>query len=578
MRAGSNPKSLLRPAIFWWLSLLIVVPYFLRASGAALPVSGPIVPELQPLADAMTNFMSPRSFEAGTIALMKDDLLVLRQGFGWQNQSKTAVIHPDAIMRLASVCKPLTGSAITKLVKDGRLSYDTKVYSLLGLEPFGGVLGDSRITNITIRQLLDHTAGWDRGVGPVFDPVFSTLQISGEMGLDHPANPAEVIRWMFAKPLQFAPGTKSVYSNFGYDVLGRVIEKVTGVSYAAYLRNILFQPLGITNIIQSRSRPLDRDPREIWYADSSLERSAVDYPTNKLVSFADGGGYTESFDSFGGMAASAVDLCRYTQRFFVSDARRPTSGSWSWNYVFYGSLPGTTTAIHQDLSLTSSSTNALEFAVLFNKRTENSSIDENDLIHSMVVNAASSISSWPAAGGGKIQWAITATNVSKRAGSVTIALLRTVGSTRAVKASYSTHSAVGPSTNFTPQSGIIDFAAGEVRKDIAIPILDNGLLETPAPFTLELISASGGAWLGDSFTATINVFSPVRLQAVTSSTADPFILNIASGAGAVIQIEKSSDLVQWQKAGNVTNSSGSMTWTDPNAPPGYEYYRASIVP
>src|ERR1043165_7639425 len=86
-----------------------------------------------------------------------------------------------------------------------------------------------------------------------------------------------------------------------------------------------------TNIIQSGSRPQDRDPREIWYADSSSQRSAVDYPTNILVSFANGGGYTESFDAFGGMAASAVDLCRYTQRYFVSNARKPTSGSPSWN-------------------------------------------------------------------------------------------------------------------------------------------------------------------------------------------------------------------------------------------------------
>ena len=151
----------------------------MAAFGAeAIPASGPIVPELAPLAHAMTNFMVPRNFEAGTIAVMKNDRLVLRQGFGWGDREKTSVVHPDAIMRLASVSKPLTGSAITKLVNAGKLSYATPIYALLGIQPLGGTLGDSRIPSITVQNLLDHKGGWDRNVGPVFDPVFSTIQIS----------------------------------------------------------------------------------------------------------------------------------------------------------------------------------------------------------------------------------------------------------------------------------------------------------------------------------------------------------------------------------------------------------------
>ncbi len=140
-----------------------------------LPSSGPFVPELTPLVHAMTNFMVPRNFEVGTIAVLKDDRLVLRQGVGWRDRAKTAVIQPDSLMRRASVSKTLTGSAITKLVDSGKLAYNTPVYALLGIQPLGGTLGDARITKITVQHLLDHTAGWDRNVGPVFDPVFDTI-------------------------------------------------------------------------------------------------------------------------------------------------------------------------------------------------------------------------------------------------------------------------------------------------------------------------------------------------------------------------------------------------------------------
>ena len=545
-----------------------------------LPSSGPIVPELMPLAHAMTNFMGPRNFEAGTIAVLKDDRLVLRQGFGWRDRAKTVVIQPDSMMRLASVSKTLTGSAITKLVDSGKLAYSTPIYALLGIQPLGGTLGDARITKITVQQLLDHTAGWDRNVGPVFDPVFDTIQISQEAGLNHPAEPTDVIRWMLAKPLQNAPGTVNSYSNFGYDLLGRVIEKVSGKSYVDYLRQDLFGPVGITNIIQSRSRPQDRDPREIWYASGPLERSAIDFPSNVLATFPDGGGYMESFDAFGGMAASAVELCHYAQHFFVSSRVRPTAGTWSWNYVFYGSLPGTTAVIHQDLHLTSSSTNALEFAALFNNRTEGSAGEDNEVIHAEIVNAASGITSWPVAAGGEIQWAVTGTNVFKNVGTVSLQLRRTGGNSKAVKVSYTTSSQTASSTDYTPQSGILTFGTGETTQTVVIPITNTALTEPAKTFTVELTSASGGAWLGNQFTTTVRILSPPRLAGEAAGAADGhFTLRVTGAEGASLRFESSDDLSHWQSLGTISQVTSNLQWKDPSAPPalGRRYYRAVVV-
>ena len=68
----------------------------------------------------------------------------------------------------------------------------------------------------------------NKDTSPVGDAVFKTIQISTEMGLSYPAAPTNVISWMFSKPLDFAPGTSNVYANFGYQLLGRVIEKASG--------------------------------------------------------------------------------------------------------------------------------------------------------------------------------------------------------------------------------------------------------------------------------------------------------------------------------------------------------------
>src|SRR5664280_3657325 len=109
----------------------------------------------------------------------------------------------------ASVSKMLTESAIYKLVDAGKITTSTLVYSYLGIPPWGGTLGDSRISTITVQNLLDHTGGWDNTISPVGDAVFSTIEISTQLGLNYPAAPTNVISWMFSKPLDHAPGTVS---------------------------------------------------------------------------------------------------------------------------------------------------------------------------------------------------------------------------------------------------------------------------------------------------------------------------------------------------------------------------------
>jgi len=563
---------------------------YLQGIGAPTnrPGSGPIVPELAPLEQAMTDFLAAHNFEAGTLALMKDSKLVFRQGYGWRDTNFTKVIHPDNLFRLASVSKTITASAIYKLIGAGKFTTNTTVYSYLGIAPWGGVLGDSRITNITVQHLLDHAGGWNQYTSPVHDPVFRTIQISTNMGLNYPAMPTNVISWMLSKPLDFAPGTTNFYSNFGYSLLGRVIEKASGKSYMDYIQQDLLgnagltNILGFTNVMQSHSRPGDLAPWEIWYADvpQFLTASAVDFPTNLTARFVDGADYYESYDSFGGLSASANGLCHYLLNYLEGNIARPTGTSFSWFYNFYGSLPGASSMLIQNINQTSTTTNGLEFAALFNERDSASEVDNNDA-YTAITNAVASITSWPTNGGGMIQWSNTAVSVNKKGGFINVPLVRAGANNLTVKVSYTTYALTASSSNFVAFSGVVTFGPGVTSKNITIPILNDHVIDPTRQFSLELISASGGAWLGDNLACVVSILDTNTPPGFTGAPVHlpngDFQFQTLCNTGLVMTIQYSTNLSDWQALQTFTNATSVTTFTDTNANGRSKgFYRLSI--
>ncbi|MEY2430175.1 MAG: hypothetical protein QOJ40_3060 [Verrucomicrobiota bacterium] len=564
---------------------------YLQGAGAPTnrPGSGPIVPELAPLESAMTNFLAAHGFEAGTLTLMHDSKLVFRQGYGWRDTNFNRVIHPDNLFRLASVTKTLTASAIYKLIGAGKFTANTTIYSYLGIAPWNNTLGDSRITNITVQHLLDHAGGWNQFTSPVHDPVFRTIQISTNMGLNYPAAPTNVISWMFSKPLDFAPGTTNVYSNFGYSLLGRIIEKASGKSYMDYMQQDLLgnagltNSLGFTNVMQSRSRPRDLAPWEIWYADvpQFLTASAVDFPANLTACFADGADYYESYDSFGGLSASGIGLCHYLLNYLEGNIARPVGTSFSWNYIFYGSLPGASSMLIQSINQTSTTTNGLEFAALFNERDSASELDNNDA-YNAITNAVAGITSWPTNGGGMIQWQTTATNVNKNAGAITVPLVRSGGSTLPVKVSYATYALTAGSSNFVSTSGVVSFGASVTSQNITVPILNDRVIDPPRQFSLELISASGGAWLGDKLTCVVNILdtnTPPRFTGpLVRLPNGNFQFQTLCSTGLLMTVQYSTNLFDWQSLQTFTNVTSVTTFTDTNANSRVKSFYRIMVP
>ncbi len=171
-------------------------------------------------------FLDERGIRGATMAVARDGRLILERAYGYSDRNATRPMAPDDPMRLASLSKLFTGAAIHRLMNQGKLRPDTRVAELLDLKPPPGRTLDPRWKNVTIQHLLDHRGGWRLVDG--WDPVFATDQVATKLSRKSPASARDLIDFMAGEPLQFDPGTAWAYSNFGYVLLGRVIERVSG--------------------------------------------------------------------------------------------------------------------------------------------------------------------------------------------------------------------------------------------------------------------------------------------------------------------------------------------------------------
>ncbi|HKI36973.1 MAG TPA: serine hydrolase [Gemmataceae bacterium] len=361
---------------------------WVRDSFAELPLprSGRFVPDLEPFDRAMVEFLRERNIPAGALAVVKDGRLVLSRGYGYADRERTKPLAEDAPFRLASLTKMMTAAAVRKLIRDGKLTRESKVFDLLALGPPPGKALDPRWKAVTVGHLLDHQGGWDVEEAK-FDPMFRSVEISAALGKPGPATAAEVIRYMVGQPMQFDPGKKSFYSNFGYCLLGRVIEKVSGKPYLDYLRSDVLEPAGVKGVALGRTLPADRDPREPFYSDTHLARDVMRPESKDKVPDPDGGFCVETIDSHGGLTAPAADVARFLVAFALDGhpAGRHIPGG-----AAFGSLPGTfTMALKRP--------DGVGIVVLFNQRTDPSGLDYFK-IEEVMNRAADAVKRWPAPG------------------------------------------------------------------------------------------------------------------------------------------------------------------------------------
>jgi N-acyl-D-amino-acid deacylase len=285
-----------------------------------IPITGAAVPGLVPFDQSVRDLMRKYAIPGGAVALVRDGKLIYARGFGYADVENKTPVKPDALFRIASVSKPITGVAIMKLVEEGKLRLDDRVAPYIAhLTPAPGATVDPRWEQITVRQLLDHTGGWDRDKPDGgFDPMFRPAIAAAAVGAPAPASAETIIRYMKGMPLDFNPGEKFAYSNFGYAILGRVIERLSGMPYGEYVRTRVLEPVGAKRTRLGKTRIADALPEEVryYYAGAGLNWPLVQsvFPGEGTVPANYGGYYLEATDSHGGWVSSTIDLLRFLTR------------------------------------------------------------------------------------------------------------------------------------------------------------------------------------------------------------------------------------------------------------------------
>lgn len=277
------------------------------------PIAGKAVPELASFDTIITEKMAKWSLPGGQLAISHGDRLVFNRSYGFASIEDREAVSPTSRFRIASNSKPITGVAIQQLIDAGRLTLDTPVFPLLNLAGAPNAPKDSRLDSITVEQLLVHSGGWDSastGMDPQYLPY--PLMASHIFSAEDPAEVKTIVRYMQGQPLDFDPGTKSAYSNFGFNVLGRVIEHVSGLPYEQFVIENTLTPAGVTSMAIGGTTLAERLPEEVrYYSPEGLEPRPSVYPGEGYVPVGYGSFYLRSLDAHGGWISTAADMVRF---------------------------------------------------------------------------------------------------------------------------------------------------------------------------------------------------------------------------------------------------------------------------
>jgi CubicO group peptidase (beta-lactamase class C family) len=239
---------------------------------------------------------------AGAVTVIgRKDAVLSHEAVGSQSLEAQRPMAKDSLFRIASMTKPVTAGGIMILADEGKLSVEDKVEK--HLPEFRGQMlvaarsgaGDVVVLKkpprpITLRDLLTHTSGLPGG----YPPALADLYVKRDRTL------AEGILVMSQQPLTFEPGSKWSYCNTGIDTLGRIIEAVSGKPYEEFLRERVFEPLGMTDTTFFPT-PAQRERLAVTYGKSNgrlvpSPNTLIALPANARYPIPAGGLYSTGAD------------------------------------------------------------------------------------------------------------------------------------------------------------------------------------------------------------------------------------------------------------------------------------------
>ncbi len=334
----------------------------LGAPGAAemLPswhMTGKLVPMANEIEREFRAFMDRHHVRAGQLSIGRQGRVLLQRGYT-RAKNDFPVVEPDTVFRLASVTKAFTAATIYELVQRGRLSLETKAFEFLGITtpmlPRQHV--DPRVHAITVKHLLHNRGGWDSSkVSPELSD--KAREIARSLGKHVPLTARELVAAMYGEPLQFAPGSEDHYSNFGWTLLGVIIEQAAGRDYISSVRQWVTDPHQLGEIFPGRTLASFRAPRETIYDAPGMGTSYFNIDHDVQLPVAYGGGFClEMGPGTTGVVASATTVMKLISRYAVWGY-----GTRAANFARSGSATGSS-------SFASSRDDGIDVAFVFNTR------------------------------------------------------------------------------------------------------------------------------------------------------------------------------------------------------------------
>jgi D-alanyl-D-alanine carboxypeptidase len=335
----------------------------------------------------VATFMKQYNIPGLSIAITLDEKLVYVKSYGLADVEDNQPATTQNLYRVSALSKQITSAAIMKLMDQGKINMSDKVFgpgailgNTYGTKPYG-----PGITEITVSELLHHTSGgWAINNN---DPMLNQPALSAQ----------QLITWALDnEPLVDSPGTAYNYSHFGYCVLGRVIEKITGLPYMAAVQSLVLQPSGILDMAIAGNTLAQRAPNEVKYYNYNGDNEPYTFNINRM-------------DATNGWLASASDLARFLVHvdglssetilspnaitvMSTGSAANPAYGcGWelnTYNWFHHGNLPGTGTS----QAVTTQSGN-FNYVILANSSNPDPNFSNN--MDNIFWNALSTIPSWP---------------------------------------------------------------------------------------------------------------------------------------------------------------------------------------
>lgn len=203
--------------------------FLLLLSGLACTAQQPS-PLLQKTVDSLFKKYTRPGSPGVAVLVVKDGKVLLKKGYGMANLEFDVPITPATVFDIASVSKQFAGFAISTLIQEGKIALDDDIHKYLPEVPQFG-------KTITIRHLVHHTSGlrdWP-----------ATLHAAG-WRWDESFRYDDIMRMVKKqRELDFEPGSEYSYSNTGYNLLAAIVAKVSGKTYAAWLDEHIFKPMGM---------------------------------------------------------------------------------------------------------------------------------------------------------------------------------------------------------------------------------------------------------------------------------------------------------------------------------------------